>query len=183
MEVLDGARHVALPSGRGRSLLALLTLHAGEPVAAERLIDELWGGDPPTTAATVVQGLVSRLRKALEPERSTGEPPHVLQTAGNAYCLAVDPDSVDATRFKRLLDEARGGSLEGRAATLSAALALWRGPALADFIYEPFAQRAIVVLEEYRIEAIEDWFEAELALGHEPILDRDRKSTRLNSSH
>jgi DNA-binding SARP family transcriptional activator len=165
MEVLDGARRVELPSGRGRSLLALLTLHAGEPVAAERLIDELWGGDPPTTAATVVQGQVSRLRKALEPERSTGEPPHVLQTAGNAYCLAVDPDSVDAARFKRLLDEARGGSPEGRAATLSAALALWRGPALADFMYEPFAQRAIVVLEEYRIEAIEERFEAELALG------------------
>jgi DNA-binding SARP family transcriptional activator len=165
MEILDGGRRVELPSGRARSLLALLTLHAGAPVAAERLIDELWGGDPPATAATVVQGLVSRLRRALEPGRATGEPPQVLQTAGNAYRLAIDPDSVDANRFKRLLDEARGGSPEGRVAKLSAALALWRGAALADFIYEPFAQRAIVVLEEFRIEAVEDMFEAELALG------------------
>ena len=170
MEVLDGARRVELPSGRGLSLLGLLTLHAGEPVAAERLIDELWGGDPPVTAATVVQGLVSRLRRALEPDRTTGEPPHVLQTAGNAYCLAIDPDSVDASRFKRLLDEARGESPEGRAAKLSAALALWRGSALADFMYEPFAQRPIVVLEESRIEAIEDRFEAELALGRDAQL-------------
>jgi DNA-binding SARP family transcriptional activator len=170
MEILDGGQRVELPSGRGRSLLALLTLHAGEPVAAERLIDELWGGDPPASAATVVQGLVSRLRRALEPDRTTGEPPHVLQTAGNAYCLAIDPDSVDANRFKRLFDEARGGSPEVRAAKLSAALALWRGPALADFIYEPFAQRAIVVLEEFRVEAVEDMFEAELALGRDAHL-------------
>jgi DNA-binding SARP family transcriptional activator len=72
MEILDRGRRVQLPSGRGRSLLALLTLHAGEPVAAERLIDELWGADPPATAATVVQGLVSRLRKVLEPDRMMG---------------------------------------------------------------------------------------------------------------
>jgi DNA-binding SARP family transcriptional activator len=165
MEVLDGRRRVELPTGRGRSLLALLTLQAGQPVAAERLIDEIWGGEPPTTAATVVHGLVSRLRKVLEPGRTSETPPQVLQTVGTAYRLAVDPDTVDANRFKRLLDEARRSSPEMRSAKLSAALSLWRGPALADFIYEPFAQRAIAVLEESRIEAIEDRFEAELALG------------------
>jgi hypothetical protein len=61
-EVLDGGRRVPLPSGRGRALLALLVLHAGEPVSADRLIDELWGEGPPQTARTVVHGLVSRLR-------------------------------------------------------------------------------------------------------------------------
>jgi DNA-binding SARP family transcriptional activator len=170
MEVLDGNRRLELPMGRGRSLLALLTLHAGQPVAAERLIDEIWGGEPPTTAATVVQGLVSRLRKALEPNRTTGTLPHILQTVGTAYRLAVDPDAVDANRFKRLLDEARGSSPGIRSAKLSVALSLWRGPALADFIYEPFAQRAIAALEESRIEAIEDRFEAELALGRDAEL-------------
>ena len=165
MEVLDGARRVELPSGRGRTLLAILALHAGRPVSAERLIDELWGGDPPPTAATVVQGLVSRLRKALEPDRSADTPPRVLETVGSAYRLAIDPDSVDATRFQRLLDEARGGTPEVRAGTLAAALAYWRGAALCDFTYEPFAQRAIAALEEARIEAIEDLFDAELALG------------------
>ena len=58
-EVLDGTRRVELPAGRGRALLALLILHAGEPVAADRIVDELWGEDPPRTADTVVQGLVS----------------------------------------------------------------------------------------------------------------------------
>src|SRR5881409_3609643 len=79
MEVLDGARRVQLLLGRGRSLLALLTLHAGQPVLAERLVDELWGGDPPATAATIVHGLVSRLRRALEPGRTREARPRVLQ--------------------------------------------------------------------------------------------------------
>ena len=173
MEVLDGDRRVELPSGRGRSLLALLTLQAGQPIDAERLIDEIWGGDPPTTAATVVHGLVSRLRKVLEPGRTTKTPPQILATVGTGYRLAVDADTVDANRFKRLLDEARKSSPETRSVKLSTALSLWRGPALADFIYEPFAQRAITVLEESRIEAIEDRFEADLALGRAAELVAD----------
>ena len=68
-EVLDGGRRLPLPSGRGRALLALLALHAGEPISADRLIDELWGEDPPPTARTVVQNLVSRLRRVLEPDK------------------------------------------------------------------------------------------------------------------
>jgi DNA-binding SARP family transcriptional activator len=170
MEVLDAARRVELPRGKGRSLLAILTLHAGQPVASERLIDEIWGGEPPTTAATVVHGLVSRLRKVLEPDRMTGTPPQVLQTVGTAYRLAIDPEDVDANRFKRLLDEARGGSPDMRSAKLSAALSLWRGPPLADFMYEPFSQLAIAALEESRIEAMEDRFEAELARGRDAEL-------------
>src|SRR5712691_702198 len=164
-EVLDGTRRVELPAGRGRALLALLILHAGEPVAAERVVDELWGEDPPRTAGTVVQGLVSRLRRALEPGRAKGGPSELLQTVGGGYRLAIDPGSIDADRFKRLLDEARDATPEARSAKLSAALGMWRGPALADFTYEPFAQRAINALEELRIAAIEDRFEADLALG------------------
>src|SRR6266540_4845533 len=164
-EVLDGTRRVELPAGRGRALLALLILHAGEPVAAERIVDELWGEDPPRTAGTVVQGLVSRLRRALEPGRAKGDPPALLQTVGSGYRLAIDPESVDADRFKRLFDQAGNATPEERSAMLSAALRMWRGPALADFTYEPFAQRAIAALEELRIEAIEDRFDADLALG------------------
>jgi DNA-binding SARP family transcriptional activator len=164
-EVLDGSRRVELPAGRGRALLALLILHAGEPVAAERIVDELWGEDPPRTADTVVQGLVSRLRRAFEPGRAKGGPSKPLQTVGNGYRLAIDPESVDADRFKRLLDEASDATPAARSAKLSAALRMWRGPALADFTYEPFAQRAIAALDELRIQAIEDRFEADLALG------------------
>ena len=164
-EVLDGGRRRPLPSGRGRALLALLALQAGEPVSADRLIDELWGDDPPPTARTVVHGLVSRLRRVLEPHSAVEPPRGVLQTLGSGYRLAIEPDAVDAHRFKRLIDEAHGGPAEVRAAKLSAALALWRGPALADFAYEPFAQRAITALDELRTQAIEDRIEADLALG------------------
>src|SRR5712691_9810227 len=132
-EVRDEARLVEIPTARARSLLALLILHAGEPVAADRIIDELWGEDPPRTAGTVVQGLVSRLRRALEPGRAKGGPSELLQTVEGGYRLAVEPESIDAGRFKRLLDEVRDADPEARSAKLSAALRLWRGPALADF--------------------------------------------------
>jgi DNA-binding SARP family transcriptional activator len=164
-EVLDGGRLVPLPGGRGRALLALLVLHAGETVSADRLIDELWGESPPATARTVVHGLVSRLRRVLEPERGKARPGDLLQTLGSGYRFAIEPDAVDAHRFKRLIDEARGARGEVRAAKLSAALGQWRGPALADFAYEPFAQRAITALEELRTQAIEDRIETDLALG------------------
>ncbi|MFN2589263.1 MAG: BTAD domain-containing putative transcriptional regulator, partial [Actinomycetota bacterium] len=164
-EVLDRGRRIPLPGGRGRALLALLVLHAGEPVSADRLIDELWGEGAPQTARTVVHGLVSRLRGVLEPGRDKARPGALLQTFGGGYRLAIEPDAVDAHRFKRLLDEARGAPAEVRGAKLSAALALWRGAALADFAYEPFSQRAITALEELRIQAIEDRIEADLGSG------------------
>jgi DNA-binding SARP family transcriptional activator len=129
-------------------------------------MDELWGEDPPPTARTVVHGLVSRLRRVLEPRPAKSRPGASLQTSESGYRLAIEPDAVDAHRFKRLIDEARGAPAEMRAAKLSAALALWRGPALADFEYQPFAQRAITALEELRIEATEDRIEADLASGH-----------------
>ncbi|HJP65576.1 MAG TPA: BTAD domain-containing putative transcriptional regulator [Actinomycetota bacterium] len=165
MEVLDEGRQVPLPRGRGRALLALLVLHPGEPVSADRLIDELWGESPPATARTVVHGLVSSLRSVLEPGRGKARPGALLQTLGSGYRFAIEPDVVDAHRFKRLIDEARDDPSEARAAKLSAALGLWRGPALADFTYEPFAQRAITALEELHTQAIEDRIEADLASG------------------
>ncbi|HEV3473666.1 MAG TPA: BTAD domain-containing putative transcriptional regulator, partial [Actinomycetota bacterium] len=173
MEVVVGDRRVELPSGRARALLALLILDAGQPIVAERLIDELWGEQPPETAATVVQGLVSRLRKALEPNRARGAPGEIIETVGSGYRLAIDASAVDAHQFTRLVDQSRAASPEGRVASLSTALGLWRGPALADFAYEPFAQRAIAVLDETRVEAIELRFEAELALGRDSALISD----------
>jgi len=155
MEVLDGPRRARLPAGRGRALLALLVLNAGQVVPVDRIIDELWGEQPPPTASTALQGLVSKLRKELG--RAT------VETVGNAYRLnAAD---VDAERFKRLLDQAREAEPEERAQLLREAQALWRGPALLDVVYEPFAQAAIGALEESRLTSIEDRIDAELALG------------------
>src|SRR5439155_14116372 len=131
MAVLHGGRRVDLRAGLGRALLALLVLHAGTVVSAERLIDELWGENPPPTADTVVQGLVSRLRKLLDPRRARGEPSGVIETVGRGYRLAVaGDDAVDATRFSQLLEEARLTTGQRRSTVLGEALRLWRGPAL-----------------------------------------------------
>jgi DNA-binding SARP family transcriptional activator len=176
MEVVEGGRRVGLPSGRASALLALLIVHANQAIGPERLIDELWGEHAPATAATVIQGLVSRLRKALEPQRSKGAAAQILQTVGAGYRLTVDPTAVDAHRFTDLVTHARTAPADVRSSTLSTALGLWRGPALADFAYEPFAQRAIAALEEKRIEAIELLFEAELANGRDVELVADLKA-------
>ena len=155
MEVLDGPRRVRLPAGRGRALLALLILHVGDAVPTDRLIDDLWDEQPPSTASTALQGLVSKLRKELGAD--------LIETVGNAYRLHAE--NIDAERFKKLLEQARAAQPEERAQILREAQALWRGPALADFTYEPFAQRAIAMLEELRLAALEDRLDAEVALG------------------
>ncbi len=167
MEVRDGARSIEVPGGRARALLAMLVLHAGDVVPAERLIDELWGELPPPTAGTIVQMHVLKLRKILEPGREAIGHPALLVTQGSGYRLAIDPGSVDAVRFKQILDQAYGRQSEQRAERLAEALALWRGPALADFIYQPFAQSTIASLEELRLAALEARIEADLDVGRE----------------
>lgn len=165
LEVINCGRAVVLPRGRGRALLAILVLHAGEVVSADRLIDELWGETPPPTVGTALHNLVSALRKRLEPARATGELPTVLQTCPPGYRLVIDRGEVDANRFRLLVEQAAGLPQADRGAGLRRALALWRGPALADFTYEPFAQGPIAELEELRLTAIEQRIDADLALG------------------
>lgn len=165
LEVVDGDRRVPLPRGRGRALLALLVLQAGQVVSTERLIDELWGETPPRTATTALAGLVSNLRRRLEPRRRNGEVPRVLQTRPPGYVLAVDPQAVDANHFRRLIEGAKTVPPSESAPRLRQALALWRGPALADVAYEPFAQARIAELEELRLAATEERLDADLALG------------------
>jgi len=160
-----------LPLGglKPRALLAVLLLHANEVVPADRLIDEVWGEDSPEDAAAALRVNVSRLRKAL--------PEDVLRTRAPGYVVHVEPDALDLVRFERLVDEGR--SLLGRGLTSDAsrrlhdALSLWRGPALADFTYESFAQSAIARLEEIRLAALELRVEADLALGrhHELVAE------------
>ncbi len=160
LEVWDGGCEVSLGGRRPRALLALLLLHPNEVVSADRLIDELWGEDSPERAAALRVN-VSRLRKAL--------PPDVLTTRSPGYVIRVEPDDLDLHRFERLVDEARGLRARGLAAEASErlreALSLWRGPALADFGYESFAQAATARLEEIRLAAVELRIDADLALG------------------
>jgi DNA-binding SARP family transcriptional activator len=124
-------------------------------------VDELWGERPPPTAAKNVQGYVARLRRIL------GDGALLTQAPG--YALRVE--ALDAARFQALLGEARHEEPAAAATRLEEALALWRGPALADFAYEPFAQDEIRRLEELRLSALEDRIEADLALGrHEEVV-------------
>jgi DNA-binding SARP family transcriptional activator/tetratricopeptide (TPR) repeat protein len=161
LEVAEGGLPVAFGGTRQRAVLALLVLHANEVVPAERLLVELWGEDVPPTAANALQAAVSRVRRALPQGRI------VTRTLG--YLFRADPDEIDVARFERLLAEGREALARGAAAqaagTLRRALSLWRGPALADFRFDPFAQTEIARLEELRLICTEERIEADLALG------------------
>ena len=167
LEVLDGERRVALGGTKQTALLALLVIHANEALSPERLIDELWGERPPATAAKTLQVHISRLRRALErPGACVGG---VVVTRKRGYELEIDPDSVDSFRFARLIAEARGElatrRFERATSLLQDAMSLWRGPPLAEFAYERFAQAEIARLDELRVGAREELVEAKLALG------------------
>ena len=165
LRVADDGREVQLRSQKQRALLAFLVLHAGEVVSTDRLLDELWGERPPPTARNALQNYVSQLRKTLGAD--------VLRTRPPGYVLDVEPDAVDAVRFVRLLEGARGASAEQRAALLREALALWRGRALADLEFEPFALREAPRLDELRAAAEEELVAAELELGrHAEVVPR-----------
>jgi DNA-binding SARP family transcriptional activator len=166
LEVWDGGYEVSLGGPKPRALLAVLLLRPNEVVAADRLIDELWGEDSPERAAAALRVNVSRLRKAL--------PQDVLATRAPGYLMRVEPDALDLHRFERLVDEGRSLLACGLAADASErlreALSLWRGPALGDFTYESFAQAAIARLEEIRLAAVELRIDADLALGRQDEL-------------
>ena len=163
LEVLDEDQPISLGGSKRRAVLALLLLHANETVGADRLIDELWGEQPPATAGKTLQVHVSRLRKEL-----TGD---VLVTRGSGYELVLDPEDLDAHRFEARFGEGRSELADGRPehalAALEDALSLWRGPALADLAYEPFAQPEVARLEDLRAAANEQLIEAKLALGRQ----------------
>jgi branched-chain amino acid transport system substrate-binding protein len=173
LEVRDGERLLRLGGIKQRSLLALLLLDAGKVVSSDRLIDELWGDDPPEDASTALQQHVSRLRKLLEPH-------DVLETRSPGYVLTIDPEQVDLTRFQRLSDDGRRQLEEGRAdggsRTLRSALELWRGEPLADLAAEPFARDALPRLEEARLEALEARVDADLAAGRQAELVGELRS-------
>ena len=157
LEVADEGGPVALGGQKQRALLALLLIHAGETVAVDRLVDQLWGEEPPRTATTSLQNFVSQLRKLLGPD--------VLETKPPGYVLHADETTFDRARFEQLVAKARRAPPEERVQLLREALGLWRGPPLADFAYESFAQGEIQRLEELRLDALEQRLDAELALG------------------
>ena len=150
VELWVEGRLVPLGGPKQRALLAFLLLHANEAVARDRLIDALWGESPPRSASESLDAYIYRLRKLLGHDR--------LVRRGSGYVLSVEAGELDADRFELLVTSARqaadAGDSQGAARMLTEALALWRGPALADVLYEPFASAPARRLEDRRLDAL-----------------------------
>src|SRR6185503_17885290 len=154
------------PAMQQRAVLAMLGLEANGPVSADRLIDGLWGEDPPPSAAKMVQNYVLRLRKELAADGGAE-----IVTRGRAYELQIDREMVDACRLERLVAEAsRAADAKQPDGAAREALALFRGEPLADVAHEPFAGPEIRRLEELRLTAAELAIDAELVAGHDQEL-------------
>ncbi|KGN41827.1 AfsR/SARP family transcriptional regulator, partial [Knoellia aerolata] len=167
LRVSNGQGLIEIRGVKERTLLAHLVSAGGRLVQSSELIDSLWQDDPPASAGKSLQTFVLRLRNALEPDRRGT--PQVLVTEGPGYRLALDPGTVDAERFTRLVTVGRRALEDGRpesaGSTLGEALSMWRGPAYAGFDHARFAQAEARRLEELRLTATEDLLAAEIALG------------------
>lgn len=181
LEVEQEGRLLVLGSAKQRALLAILLLHGNEVVSRDRLVDELWGERPPASAPHSLDVYVSRLRKTLQ---ANGDE-RLLVTRAGGYLLQLEPDQLDLEQFERLLADGHralaAGNYRRASERLDEALALWRGPALADLAYLPFAGAEVERLEEQRVSALEARFEAELALGRHAASVAELES--LSSKH
>jgi predicted ATPase/DNA-binding SARP family transcriptional activator len=152
---------LALGAPKQRALLTLLLLNANTVVSRDRLVDALWGAEPPRSAVSSLQVYVHGLRRALGAER--------IERHGTGYRVQLDPTELDLSRFERLVDGAAGALGAGRAADaaedLRQALGLWIGAPLADLAGEPVHEAEAGQLEERRLRALELLHDAELALG------------------
>ncbi|MFI5519953.1 BTAD domain-containing putative transcriptional regulator [Streptomyces platensis] len=161
LEVHEADRLVPLEGPRQRTLLALLALHSGMVVSTDRILAEVWGQDSPSHPANTIQAQISRLRALLGSKR--------IVTASGGYRLDVDREDVDVYRFEALVAAGRTAQRSGEptaaTAALSEALALWRGPALADVLDMGFARSEAGRLDELRLIALESRIEADLAVG------------------
>ena len=158
LEVLDDGTALPLGGPRQRLVVASLILDANRVVPTERLIDRIWGDEPPDAVRASLFAYISRLRKLLGADRIQARPP--------GYILLAEPNEIDLIRFADLVDEARSQTdREAAAALLSQALEMWRGDALSDLVEYDALRPAIARLEEHRLGALEMRIEADLALG------------------
>jgi DNA-binding SARP family transcriptional activator/predicted negative regulator of RcsB-dependent stress response len=169
VEVWDGARQLDVGGPKPRAVLAALLLHANRVVSTDRLIDDLWGEAPPTTARNVLHSHLSRVRQALQAGRDPTAATPALLTRQGGYMLRIDSSQLDLDRFQEAIELARqamaAGDASGAAGRLRDALALWRGPALADVASESLRQTTAPRLDEAYLVALEERLDADLALG------------------
>jgi DNA-binding SARP family transcriptional activator len=159
LEVLDDhGVPVSLGGPRPRALLAQLLLHPNQPISTDRLIDGIWGESPPASASGALQVHVHALRKVLGADR--------IVTRAPGYLLRVEDGELDVHRFEQLLAAGKRGE----------ALALWRGPALADVADEEFARAEAARLDDARLSALEARIDTELEAGRHAALTADLES-------
>jgi predicted ATPase/DNA-binding winged helix-turn-helix (wHTH) protein len=167
LEVRADGRVLPISSTRQAALLATLLVHRNETVSFEHLTEALWNGTAPKTARDALHVHVSQVRRALGPHSD------VLATRRSGYLLSVPDQALDAELFARAVERANRalrGDPRSASEELGHGLALWRGPALADFREYSFAEAEIHRLEELRLNAVEDRFRAELMLGRDATL-------------
>jgi DNA-binding SARP family transcriptional activator len=166
---VDVAGRPVDPGGpRQRAVLALLLVGRGEVVAVDRMIEQLWRGEPPPRAIASLQAYVSNLRRLLEPDRPQRAPASLLVSRAPGYALRLDVESVDAWRFEDLLRQAQrvaADAPEKALELLGEGLARWQGPAYAEFADEQWAQPEAARLAELRVVARELAVELTVRLG------------------
>ena len=152
-----------------RALVTVLAVNAGRAVSVDRLVDDLWGGDPPAAAAATLQAYVSQLRRVLEPDRPPRAPATILVTVDPGYALMVAPAAIDLFVFEDLARRGRSelaaGDLDAADRTFAAATELWRGDALAEFSTEHWASGMTARLREGLAVVVEDHMDIRLARG------------------
>ncbi|HXJ64180.1 MAG TPA: extracellular solute-binding protein [Actinomycetota bacterium] len=160
LEAWEDGRSLPLGGPKQRTVLAHLLLQANRVVTTERLIDALWGDEPPETARNTLQTYVRLLRKSVGAGR--------IEHRSSGYVVAVEPEEVDVLRFQSLVERSRSLAANDLPAAITAireALGLWRGPALDDLGDQPSLRAEIARLEEIRLAALEEGLSAELELG------------------
>jgi predicted ATPase/DNA-binding SARP family transcriptional activator len=167
LEIAEAGVPIQLTARRQRALLAALLLRAGEGVSPDALIEAVWDGDPPASAASVLRLYLSQLRRLLPDGRLVRRQP--------GYALVVEPGELDAASFEELFADARRARSEGNPrlarSLVGRALGLWRGAALADFAEAPFALDEAARLDNLRLACTEERFDLDLALGgHEEVV-------------
>src|SRR5262245_490263 len=173
LEVLDDGRALPLGGAKQRALLALLLLHANDVVSTSRLIDHLWGFQPPKTARHQLEVYASRLRKALNGGAQ-------LRSHPPGYMLTIDRDQLDLTRFEAHVAAGRrayeGGAYREASTSFSEAIRLWRGEPLREFGLNGAIDPDLTRIDDLRMSTVEDRFDCELALGRHRVIVGELRS-------
>ena len=178
LRVTVAGRPVALPA-KQRTLLAILAFQANRAVPQDRLIEASWGEDASSGIAKTLQSHVFQLRRALARAGDVGDCEPRIVTDSGGYRLQADPSAIDAKVFMALLETARAAGTDARTTVrqLQQAVALWRGPGVADVGDEPAALAEIQQLDWLRLAAVEDLARLRLALGeHEQLVPELRRA-------